>query len=147
MSPESDRPDVGLSHIALVVADLEASIDFYSRYGGLEPVHRRGDPGRAVAWLSDGSRPFVLVLVESDHAGAQLTGTAHLGVGCTSRSEVDRLSALAKQAGCLLAGPEQAGPPVGYIAILQDPDGHNLELSYGQRVHAAVTQAHHQKAS
>ena len=31
----SDRqPDVGLSHIALVVADLDASIGFYGRFGG-----------------------------------------------------------------------------------------------------------------
>ena len=58
-----------------------------------------------------------------------------------SRGEVDRLASLAKRAGHLLSGPEQAGAPVGYIAILQDPDGHNLELSYGQHVHAAVENA------
>lgn len=141
-TPEADRqPDVGLSHIALVVADLDASIGFYARYGALEPVHRRGEPGHGVAWLGDGVHPFVLVLVENENVEARLSGTAHIGVGCASRSEVDRLAALAKQAGHLLSGPEEAGPPVGYIAILQDPDGHNLELSYGQQVHARAAAA------
>ena len=46
------RPDVGLSHVALVVADLEASARFYARFARLEVVHRRGAPGHGVAWLS-----------------------------------------------------------------------------------------------
>lgn len=132
------RPDVGLSHVALVAANLDASIDFYGRYGSLEVVHRRGDPGREVAWLSDGSRPFVLVLLENEKVEVRLEGTTHLGVGCPSRGEVDRLCALASHEGCLKRGPEDAGAPVGYWALLRDPDGHNLELSYGQRVSAAV---------
>ena len=135
------RPDVGLSHVALVVADLEKSIDFYACYAGLEAVHRRGREGHGVAWLSDGTRDFVLVLVENEHVDARLTGTAHLGVACASRGEVDRLSALARTNDCLLAGPDEAGPPVGYIALLGDPNGHNLELSYGQQVTATVAQA------
>lgn len=132
------RPDVGLSHVALVVADLETSIDFYALYAGLEAVHRRGREGHEVAWLSDGTRPFVLVLLENERVDVRLSGTAHLGVGCASRGEVDRLCALARSSGCWLAGPDEAGPPVGYTALIQDPSGHNLELSYGQQVGATV---------
>jgi len=135
----STRPDVGLSHVALVVADLETSIDFYARYAGLQAVHRRGEEGHGVAWLSDGTRPFVLVLLENEQVDVQLSGTAHLGVGCASRGEVDRLCALARRSGCLLAGPDDVGPPVGYTALLRDPNGHNLELSYGQQVGATVS--------
>ena len=135
------KPDVGLSHIALVVSDLEASLAFYARYAGLRPVHRRGEPGREVAWLSDLSRPFVLVLLQNDDARGRLEGVAHLGVGCASRGEVDRLSALADRDGHLAAGPEDAGAPVGYTALLRDPDGHNLELSYGQQVGHTVSTA------
>ena len=132
------RPDVGLSHIALTTANLEASLVFYSRYAGLQAVHRRGDPGRQVAWLSDGSRHFVLVLVEDENVAVRLEGTTHLGVGCSSRSEVDRLCALARGDRCLVREPAELGSPVGYMALLRDPDGHNLELSYGQQVGAAV---------
>jgi catechol 2,3-dioxygenase-like lactoylglutathione lyase family enzyme len=138
---DTTRPDVGLSHVALVVANLEASLGFYARFAGLEVVHRRGEPGRGVAWLSDGTRAFVIVLVENEQVDVRLTGTTHLGVGCASRGEVDRLSALAKREGCLLSGPKENGPPVGYMALLQDPDGHNLELSYGQRISAAIGSA------
>ncbi len=31
-------------------------------------------------------------------------------------------------------GPIDSGPPVGYWGYIVDPDGHNLELSYGQEV-------------
>ena len=40
--------------------------------------------------------------------------------------------------GCLIDGPTDLGPPVGYYAFLRDPDGHTLELSYGQEVALAV---------
>ncbi|MCA1845406.1 MAG: VOC family protein, partial [Actinobacteria bacterium] len=83
--------------------------------------------------LSDGTRPFVLVLIETgkpfEH---RLAGHAHLGVACDSREEVDRLAGRAGEAGCLLSGPSDSGPPLGYWAFLSDPDGHQLELSYGQ---------------
>jgi catechol 2,3-dioxygenase-like lactoylglutathione lyase family enzyme len=52
--------DLGLTHIALPVTDLEASTAFYSRYAGMEVVHRRRDPesGGEVVWISDRTRPF-----------------------------------------------------------------------------------------
>ena len=135
------RPDVGLSHIALVVRDLDASIAFYGRYAGLRTVHRRGGAGREVVWLSDLSRPFALVLLQADDERGRLEGVAHLGVGCSSRGEVDRLSALAEADGCLVDGPADAGSPVGYTVLLRDPDGHNLELSHGQHVGFAIDSA------
>ena len=132
------RPDVGLSHVALTASNLDVSLDFYSRYAGMQAIHRRGQPGSEVAWLSDGSRHFVLVLVEDANVAVRLEGTTHLGVGCNSRSEVDRLCALATRDECLVREPDEIGPPVGYMALLRDPDGHNLELSYGQQVGAAI---------
>ena len=126
--------DVGLTHIALPCVDLDASIGFYARYAQMQVVHRR--PG--VVWISDKTRPFVIVLAEVAEVGAPLEPFAHLGVACAHREEVDRLCALARDDGCLVAGPEDSGPPVGYWAFLRDPDGHTLELSYGQEVGLAV---------
>ncbi|HEY7136549.1 MAG TPA: VOC family protein [Acidimicrobiia bacterium] len=131
--------DVGLTHVALPVTNPDDSVRFYERYADMRVVHRREDaPGNLVLWLSDLTRPFVIVLIE--HAGdpGALAGWAHLGVACASRDEVDHRCDDARAAGHAVQGPFDSGPPVGYWAIIPDPDGHNLELSYGQEVGVAV---------
>ncbi len=133
--------DIGFTHIALQVTNMERSIAFYSRYAGMEPVHRRVDAGSGVrvVWISDRTRPFALVLVESARLDTVLAPFAHLGVGCRSRAEVDRLCAIAREEGVLVREPKDSGYPVGYWAFLRDPDGHTLELTYGQEVGLTVS--------
>ena len=106
-------------------------------------VHRRTVPatGLDVAWMSDKTRPFVVVLSERSQVDHPLVPPAHLGVACASREEVERLCALARGEGRLLNGPRDAGPPIGYVAFLRDPDGHTLEVSYGQEVGLTIQQA------
>ncbi|HKY15304.1 MAG TPA: VOC family protein [Microthrixaceae bacterium] len=134
--------DVGLSHVGLNVADLDRSIDFYRRYADMEVVHRRADhEGHGIAWLSDLTRPFVIVLLESPTVTHQLGGSAHLGVGCVSRDEVDHRLVSATGEGFSVVGPCDDGPPVGYWGLIVDPDGHNLELAYGQEVGLVVQEA------
>jgi catechol 2,3-dioxygenase-like lactoylglutathione lyase family enzyme len=133
--------DLGLSHVALPVGDLDRSLDFYRRFADMEVVHRRtGHDGVEVAWLSDLTRPFVIVLLEnpSQAGGARLGGWAHLGVGCASRDEVDHRLVTASSEGFEVLGPCDDGPPVGYWGLIVDPDGHNLELAYGQQVGLTV---------
>src|SRR5260221_8947475 len=89
--------------------------------------------GNKAARLSDGARPFALALIQTGQpVEHHLAGYAHLGVACSSREGVDRLAAQAKEAGCLRHGPVDAGYPLGSWAFLGDPDGRQLELSYGQ---------------
>ncbi|MBI2704355.1 MAG: VOC family protein [Actinobacteria bacterium] len=137
MEPTTDR---GLTHVALTVADVDRSIAFYRDYGEFEVVHRRTDEttGHSVAWISDLTRPFVIVLVEAERPFPTLGGFNHLGVGVASREEVDRLAAKATGEGRSVLGPLDSGYPVGYWAFIPDPDGHNLEVSYGQEVGLAV---------
>lgn len=132
--------DLGLTHVALPVTNLDRSLDFYARFAGMEVVHRRGRTGHEgdVAWISDRTRPFVVVLIETDDVGWPLRAPAHLGVALASREEVDRRCRLAREQGVLAREPEDSGPPVGYWAILSDPDGHALELTHGQEVGATV---------
>jgi hypothetical protein len=66
---------------------------------------------------------------------------AHLGVACESREQVDALCDRARQRQLLLREAEDGGAPVGYWALLADPDGHQLELSFGQDVGAQVRRA------
>ena len=129
--------DVGLTHVALPVTDLDRSIEFYSGYARMRVVHRRPE----VVWLSDGTRPFVIVLIETPEVDSPLRPVAHLGIGCQSREEVDRLCEKARAEGILIGGPNDYGPPVGYWAFLRDPDGHTVEVSHGQEVALIVEEA------
>lgn len=136
------RNDVGATHVALTVTDLDASVAFYARYARMQVVHERKDPnGSRVAWISDLTRPFVLVLIQVERVEFRLAGFNHIGVGCASREEVDRLAGQGKADGCLALGPIDSGYPVGYWAFLRDPDGHQLEISFGQEVGLAVEAA------
>lgn len=145
--------DVGFTHVALLCGNVDESVDFYARYARMETVHERRDGGARVAWVSDRTRPFVIVLIEVPgwvprpifRLGNRLVRAVapfeHMGVGCASREEVDRLCALAKAEGRLSRGPADYGPPVGYWAFVTDPDGHTLELSFGQEVGLTVEHA------
>ncbi len=143
--------DRGLTHVAFMVKSMEASIAFYERYADMSVVHQRSDPdghGR-VAWISDGTRPFVIVLIESPHSfpGSRLIPRAlthllphfaHLGVACASRAEVDEACDKARKEGILEMEPQDLGETVGYLGLIKDPDGNSLEVSYGQEVGLAV---------
>ncbi|NJM99395.1 MAG: VOC family protein [Phormidesmis sp. RL_2_1] len=134
--------DIGLTHIALPVTDIEQSIKFYSTYAGMQVVHRRIDAETdvAVVWLCDRTRPFVVVLIQTSSVSSILSPLAHLGVGCQSRELIDSLCEKAKQEGVLLQEPQDSGYPIGYWAFLRDPDGHTLELSYGQEIGLTIDQ-------
>jgi catechol 2,3-dioxygenase-like lactoylglutathione lyase family enzyme len=136
---------MGVTHVALPVSDLDASLTFYERYARMRVVHSRTDPdnGTRVAWISDGTRPFVVVLIEVAAVDSCLGGTyCHIGMAVESRAEVDRLCAQARAEERAVFGPLDSGPPVGYWGYIVDPDGHNLELSYGQEVALTVASSH-----
>lgn len=130
--------DVGFTHVAFTVRCLASSIDFYTRYTAMTVIHQREPDlpsARKVAWLGDRTRPFALVLVQSDDpADTPLGPFGHLGVACATQAEIDEKVALARREGVLRREPEQLGDPVGYFAFFADPDGNTLELSWGQRV-------------
>ncbi len=139
-APGGHPVDHGLTHVALPVADIDASLAFYGEFAAMSVVHQRGDPGERVAWISDRTRPFVVVLLECevDH---RLGGWGHLGIGVESRAAVEEGLERGRAAGFDVIGPFDTGPPVGYWGIIEDPDGHNLELAYGQEVGFTVERA------
>src|SRR5262249_1636886 len=113
--------DRGLTHVALPVSNLNDSIAFYAQYARMQVVHRRTVPttGLDVVWMSDKTRPFVIVLSERSQVDHPLVPPAHLGVACASREEVERLCALARGEGGLVNGPRDAGAPIGDVALLR----------------------------
>lgn len=132
--------DRGLTHLALAVRDLDESLAFWTGVAGLHLVHRRTDHDGDVAWVGDLARPFVLVLLEAARV-EPLQPWSHVGLAVGSRAEVDAVAAAAQADGSLVEGPADHGEPVGYLAMLRDPDGHTLEVSYGQDVARAVVEA------
>lgn len=132
--------DIGLTHIALPVSEIERSIQFYSTYARMQVIHRRRDAesGVEVVWLCDRTRPFAIVLIEAKSVHPVLSPLAHLGVGCESREVIDAFCQQARQEGILIREPQDSGYPIGYWAFLRDPDGHTLELSYGQEIGLTV---------
>lgn len=138
---ESPQMDIGLSHVALVVRDLDKSIGFYRQFAGLEVIHRRKAGGdiEEVAWLADGTRPFAMVLVASTALGDTPLGPfGHIGVACPTAEDVYGHAAEAERLGILRSAPRNDGPPVGLWTYIADPDGNTLELSFGQEIAFAI---------
>ena len=79
--------------LALRVADLEGSIDFYSKLFGAEPAKRR--PGYANFAITE--PPLKLVLIEGEDG--QDTRLDHLGVEVESTDLVDAATARLKDSG------------------------------------------------
>jgi len=142
-----------LTHIALHVRSLDASVAFYTRYASLRVVDQHSDrssTGMEVAWLSDRSPQeelsFVMVLQEgtpnpNTRPQLPLGPVSHLGFAVASRHEVDDLAAKAKKDRLLKFGPTFLNPYAGYLCIVSDPDGHMVEFSYGQALGESDTQS------
>jgi catechol 2,3-dioxygenase-like lactoylglutathione lyase family enzyme len=125
----------GLTHISLQVTDIERSVAFYERWANMQVVDRVHDPktGNRATRMNDGQSPIELALAQSAQpVGTKLGGLGHLGIACADRDAVTQRAKEAEQEGCLRKGPIDSGFPLGYWAFLVDPDGNQLELSYGQ---------------
>ena len=152
--------DLGFTHVAIEVSNLDDSIAFYAKYARMELVDQRHDPssGTQVAWISDRTRPFIIVLIEAssrsvwrarikDLMRRRIAPFSHFGVGCESRAAVDELVDQARRDGILLRPPVDGGPPVGYFAIIRDPDGNSLEVAFGQDVGLTIEKTAHDQNS
>lgn len=132
----SRRSSPTLTHVALHVRDLDASIGFYQRFCGLEVVHERGaGPSGRVVWLAEPGRgqEIIFVLLSGGKGREPAADDyGHLGFACVDRAEVDRIADAGRAAGCLVWEPRSEPYPVGYYCGLKDPDGNFVEFSHGQ---------------
>lgn len=150
MTTHTSAPHSLLTHVALPVRDLDAHLTFYARYTTLETIHERVDAetGLRSVWIAnaedrtESAARFVIVLIEGSLPTAVtgdiqeeygfLRSIAHLGISLQSREDVDRVAELAKEEGILVLGPMYRNAVVGYICLVHDPDGNNIEFSVEQ---------------
>ena len=150
MTQTSSPPESLWTHIALPVRNLDATLAFYAKYTTLENIHERQDPETDLrsVWLAnpgdktEHAASFVLVLIEGslpkqitgdiEEEYGFLTSISHLGISLNTRDEVDHIAAMAKEEGILVLGPMYRNDVVGYICLIRDPDGNNIEFSVEQ---------------
>lgn len=134
------------THIAWRVSDIDAMIDWYEAFTPLELLDRREDEAGYGAWLghSDQSdRPFILVLAQffpdKDPFGAsemaKMAPFNHVGIELPTKAAVDDIARRGEEAGCLAMPAQMMPPPIGYICMLNDPEGNLVEYSYDQGVY------------
>ncbi len=117
----------GLTHIHLVVRDLERSLRFYQGVFGMEERFRDGP--KMVFLNTPGSED--LITHNQDPAEARLAGVnggvAHFGFRLADSDDLDASIAEVEAAGGKLIrrGEHAPGVPFAYI---EDPDGYVIEL-------------------
>lgn len=118
-------------HTMLPVADLERSVDFYTRVMGMQVVRRRGerDDGRAIAYVgygAEGTHP-VLELI-SGTGNAEKPWAGHIAIAV---ADLTALCASLEGEGVrftrALVAPE--GGSNTLVANINDPDGFEIELN------------------
>lgn len=117
----------GLTHIHLVVRDLERSLRFYKRVFGMEERFRDGP--RMVFLNTPGSQD--LVTLNEDPTEARLAGVnggvAHFGFRLVKPADLDAAIAEIEAAGGKLVRRGEHRPGAAF-AYVEDPDGYVLEL-------------------
>ena len=117
----------GLTHIHLVVRDLERSLRFYQSVFGMEERFRDGP--KMVFLNTPGSQD--LITLNEDPEEANLAGVnggvAHFGFRLAKASDLDAAIAEVEAAGGKLIrrGEHAPGVPFSYV---EDPDGYVIEL-------------------
>ena len=117
----------GLSHIHLVVRDIERSLRFYRTVFGMEEQFRSGT--KMIFLNTPGSDD--LITLNEDPAEAELAGVnggvAHFGFRLQDGADLDAAIAEIEAAGGKLIqrGEHAPGAPFAYV---EDPDGYVIEL-------------------
>ncbi len=116
----------GLTHIHLVVKDLQRSLDFYQTVFGMEIKFWAG---AGLVFLNTPGSNDLIALHQSE--GEQPTGTSggitHYGFQLENKSDLERAISEVVAAGGALKrrGEFTPGMPFAYVS---DPDGYEIEL-------------------
>lgn len=114
----------------LPVADLERSLAFYARWFGLVEVRRIPFPDipRTLVFLAQPDAGPAAMQIELWHEPGQThaPSAGHVGIGVRELHTL--VAALAADGVTVLRPPAALRPGGRLIAMIRDPDGHELEL-------------------
>ena len=117
----------GLTHIHLVVADLQRSLTFYETVFGMEEQFRSGP---AMVFLRTPGAYDTITINEdaarADDAGRR-DGVDHFGFRLRDPEDLERAIREVEAAGGKLVERGNHGPGIPY-AYVSDPDGYLIEL-------------------
>ncbi len=117
----------GLTHIHLVVRDLDRSLRFYQDVFGMEERFRDGP--KMVFLNTPGSSD--LITLNEDPTEAHLIGVnggiAHIGFRLENAADLDTAIAEVESAGGKLIRRGEHAPGAAF-AYVEDPDGYVIEL-------------------
>jgi len=116
----------GLTHLHLVVKDLQRSLDFYQRVFGMEIKFWAG--AGLVFLNTPGSNDLIaLHQAEEDRQTGSSGGILHFGFQLQDRSDLEKAISEVVAAGGALRkrGEFTPGMPFAYVS---DPDGYEIEL-------------------
>jgi catechol 2,3-dioxygenase-like lactoylglutathione lyase family enzyme len=117
----------GLTHIHLVVRDLDRSLRFYRGVFGMEELFREGE-GMVFLRTPGASDTITLRQGDSpDERPGDGGGIGHFGFRLIEEADLDRAVEEVEQAGgrLLRRGEHPDGQPFAYVS---DPDGYVIEL-------------------
>ena len=114
----------GLTHIHLLVADLDRSLRFYREVFGLEEIFR--DEPKMV-FLRPPNSSDTITLNEVPEKAGKAGGIEHFGFRLVDKNQLDRaIEEVERAGGRLLERGEHA--PASPYAYVVDPDGYMIEL-------------------
>lgn len=115
-------PTRGLTHIAVEVADLDATVAFYSSLIGARVLVRNvdsaeiGTPGT-----------YDVITLQRVETSRQKPFETHIGFRLVAPIPVEELVKAVEGAGGLVVESGEFGPGMPYV-FTKDPDGHAVEL-------------------
>ena len=117
----------GLTHIHLIVRDLERSLRFYKGVFGMQERFREGP--KMVFLNTPGSQDLITLNEnpsEAQRAGVN-GGVAHFGFRLAQSADLDAAIAAVEHNGGKLVRRGEHAPGVAF-AYVEDPDGYVIEL-------------------
>lgn len=125
-----------LSHIGLPVTDVAKSVAFHKKWAGMTVQDGPNDPGGVKGVrLTQAGATFAISLLEMAGGQRHVHARRHAPRARLHQQGTGRkIASDAKKAGILLSAPIDSGPDLAYQTYISDPDGNNLEFSFGQQL-------------
>jgi len=134
------RPDIsGFHHVAITATDADASVAWYQRVFGLQPLpmkfphYAAAESGYSIVLLEPTQGWCIGIHRHAANVGAPadetVTGLDHFALAVASREDLDAWAAWLDGLGVGHAGVTDTTDPVPYsVLVFRDPDNIQLEL-------------------